>query len=65
MDFLVISGPTEVEGQAVELSWLQDVESGSCFQRSQSFRAFEREAAGATLAVTAAWFANLQNERPI
>ena len=53
------------EGQAVELSRLWDVESGSCFWRSRSFSAFEREAAGDTLAVTAAWFANILNKRPI
>ena len=53
------------EGQAVELSRLRDVESGSSFCRSRYFGAFKREAAGATLAVTAAWFASFLSERPI
>ncbi len=53
------------EGQAVELSRLRDVKSGSCFKRSRSFGAFEREGAGATLAVTVAWFTNILNKWPI
>ena len=63
--FCVCGVRQRFEGQAVELSQLRDVESGSCFRRSRSFGAFKRETAGATLVVTAAWFASFMNKQLI